>query len=108
MPTSPSPLQTYASQIKQLEVQYKRLVSSGTSLAENEFVGSRAVFSQELKDLALQWEPLKDNIMDTLEILIRSAGRGRGVALCGCPVKRCFSPSVCPNLRTWYLLKSLV
>ncbi len=67
-------VQTYANQIKQLEVQYKLLVASGEALAENSFVGSRAVFSQELRDLALQWEPLKDNVMDALEILIRCVG----------------------------------
>lgn len=63
--------QTYANQIKQIEVQYKRLVSAGQSLASDPMVGSRAVFAQELKDLEMQWGPLRDNVMDTLELLIR-------------------------------------
>lgn len=57
--------------MKQIEVQYKRLVSAGESLASNPRVGSNAVFAQELKDLQMQWGPLKDNVMDTLELLTR-------------------------------------
>ena len=55
-----------------MEVQYNRLVTNGSSLASNTFVGSRNNFTVELSDLQVQWGPLKDNIADTLDLLIRS------------------------------------
>ena len=47
------------------------MVAASTSLAANTFVGSRNLFSVELKDLDSQWCPLKDNIADTLDLLVR-------------------------------------
>ncbi len=54
-----------------MEVQYKRLVAFGSGLASNTHVENRDVFAQELKDLEASWAPLKDNICDTLDLLIR-------------------------------------
>ena len=63
--------QTYRNQIRGMEVQYKRLVASGEWLAANEHMKSHALFSEELKNLKTLWEPLKDNVLDTLDLLIR-------------------------------------
>ena len=63
--------QTYSNQLKRMEVQYNRLVALGNRLASNPHVGSQNAFQEELEDLASQWGPLKDNVMDSLDILIR-------------------------------------
>lgn len=73
MPTLLLPVvaQTYANQVRQMEMQYRRLRAAGECLAANPRVSSHANFSEELKSLAMQWDPLRDNVNDTLDLLIR-------------------------------------
>ena len=63
--------QAYKNQIQGMAVSYKRLVALGSGLASNPYVENRNVFTEELKDLEAKWEPLKDNVMDTLDLLVR-------------------------------------
>ena len=54
-----------------MEVQYKRLGSLGADLTSNPCVGGRAAIKDELENLRMQWEPLKDNVIDSLDMLRR-------------------------------------
>ncbi len=58
------PLQTYASQIRAMQVQFDKLQKQGNELADNESVGGRDTLRQELVNLRVLWEPLKDNVFD--------------------------------------------
>lgn len=54
-----------------MEVQYKRLQSLAEGLSSNPRVGGGAAIQEEMENLSLQWGPLKDNIMDSLDMLRR-------------------------------------
>ena len=54
-----------------MEVQYKRLQSLAEGLSSNPRVGGGAAIQEEMENLSLQWGPLKDNIVDSLDMLRR-------------------------------------
>ena len=63
--------QTYASQLKSVAVQYERLMALGNELVGNPHVGGSSAIQQEVKELKMKFEPLKDNVVDSLELLKR-------------------------------------
>ena len=63
LPLPPSH-QTYASQVRAMQVMLTKLQDLGKELASNETVGGRDALRQELDNLIMQWEPLKDNVFD--------------------------------------------
>ena len=54
-----------------MEVQYDRLITVGNELSSNEKIGNRAGIQSDLSRLQVLWHPLKDNISDSLKLLIR-------------------------------------
>ena len=64
--------QTYAAQLKSVEVQYGRVMSFGEELVGNPHVGGGVAIKQEIEELRMKFEPLKDNVVDSLELLKRS------------------------------------
>ena len=64
--------QTYAGQLKSVEVQYGRVMSFGEELVGNPHVGGGVAIKQEIEELRMKFEPLKDNVVDSLELLKRS------------------------------------
>ena len=63
--------QTYAAQLKSVEVQYGRVMSFGEELVGNPHVGGGVAIKQEIEELRMKFEPLKDNVVDSLELLKR-------------------------------------
>lgn len=63
--------QTYATQLKSVEVQYGRVMSFGGELVGNPHVGGGVAIKQEIEELRMKFEPLKDNVVDSLELLKR-------------------------------------
>ena len=47
-----------------MQVQYDKLLALGNTLATNENVGGKDAIHRELENLKMQWEPLKDNVID--------------------------------------------
>ena len=47
-----------------MQMQLIKLQDLGKELASNENIGGRDAFRQELDNLIMQWEPLKDNVFD--------------------------------------------
>ena len=64
--------QTYAAQLKSVEVQYGRVMSFGEELVGNPHIGGGVAIKQEIEELRMKFEPLKDNVVDSLELLKRS------------------------------------
>jgi hypothetical protein len=54
--------------LKSVEVQYGRVMSFGEELVGNPHVGGGVAIKQELR---MKFEPLKDNVVDSLELLKR-------------------------------------
>ena len=73
-PSLPPPLQNYADLLKGTEAQYNRLMEAGSGLASNEMVGGRTAIREEMDALRMKWGPLKDNITDSLDLLVRLGG----------------------------------
>ena len=57
-------LQTYVTQLKAMQVQLNRMLKISDELVANEGIGAREAIREEVKDLKIQWEPLKDNVYD--------------------------------------------
>lgn len=47
-----------------MQVQFDKLQALGNELAENANIGGRETLRQELFNLKVMWEPLKDNVFD--------------------------------------------
>ena len=52
-------------------MQYTRLMALGNELVGNPHVGGSVAIRQEVEELRMKWEPLKDNVIDSLELLKR-------------------------------------
>lgn len=63
--------QTYREQLAGIEAQYNRLIDTCERLLSNEKIGNRAGIKSDLSRLQVLWNPLKDNISDSLQLLIR-------------------------------------
>ena len=66
-----TPSQTYADQVRAMQVQFSRLVGYWEELAGNSAVGARDSITAEMKELQSEWSKLKDNVMDSLAMLQR-------------------------------------
>ena len=51
--------------------QYNQLMTIGRELADNPHVGGNGAIQHEIEGLKTKFEPLKDNVVDTLELLKR-------------------------------------
>ena len=49
-------------------------MEAGSGLASNEMVGGRTAIREEMDALRMKWGPLKDNITDSLDLLVRLGG----------------------------------
>ena len=52
-------------------MQYDRLMALGKELVGNPHVGGSGAIQAEVNDLKMKFEPLKDNVVDSLELLKR-------------------------------------
>ena len=76
LPPPPVP-QSYASQVKAMDVQYKRLCALVSELTRGPEVGGAEAITSEMSSLTMQWEPLKDNVNDRWAWSLRMGGCGR-------------------------------
>ena len=65
------PPQTYADQVRAVQVQYDKLLGYSDELTGNPAVGGRDSIATETRELRTDWEHLKDNVMDSLALLQR-------------------------------------
>ena len=68
---SSHPPQTYADQVRAVQVQYEKLLGYSDELTGNPAVGGRDSIATETRELRSDWEHMKDNVMDSLALLQR-------------------------------------
>ena len=61
---SPSLFQTYASQVKAMDVNFRKMETHAAELRKDPGVGWADSIGEELRVIRNQWEPLKDNVND--------------------------------------------